>query len=35
VAFIWIGAILMALGGALGLAGRVGRRSHAATETGA
>ena len=29
VAFIWIGALLMALGGALGLAGRVGRRSHA------
>ena len=29
VALIWIGALLMALGGALGLAGRVGRRSHA------
>ena len=29
VALIWIGALLMALGGALGLAGRVGRRSRA------
>ena len=33
VAFIWIGALLMALGGALGLAGRVGRRSHAVSGT--
>jgi cytochrome c-type biogenesis protein CcmF len=35
VAFIWLGAILMALGGALGLVGRVGRRSAAPSGTGA
>jgi cytochrome c-type biogenesis protein CcmF len=35
VAFIWLGAILMALGGALGLVGRVGRRSAAPSRTGA